>query len=1036
MFLVSRKNETKRRLEMRKCMIASCILVLLFAGAAQAQLRTGRIYGKIVDTEGKALPGVTLTLTGSFTAPLTFVTTGTGLYRFVSLPPAKDYALRAELPGFQTEITEDIMVSVDASVELNITMKMGIKEEITVIAEAPLIDRKTTSLGLTATQEILNEIPTSRDPWTVLQTAPAIQVNKENIGGSTSGDSSSFFARGGTDFVQSMYSIDGVVISNPTGGTPSYFDFDSINEMNIVVGGADVRIQTPGVSLNLVTKRGGNKVSFESRFYVTEQTFQADNLTSGLRAEGVKGTNRILEDKDYGFNFGLPIIRDKVWFWMGYGVQDFKTQTIFGTPNNGLLTNYTCKFNAQIVPRNRFEVFFSAGNKEKQGRSTKTSLPQGYLQHMQAHFGIPILKIQDEHQFGDNLLINLVYGHSNPGWYMVPMIDQSFTNLPVFDVTNQLWSGSEMKTSDDDPWYKSQVNVNYFNDKLFGLSHDIKLGFEYCTRKMYYDILYSGNVIVRQNYNTLTVDANADGMPDLYPDISQINVQRGNYSRYGAYDISGYFSDTLSFGRFTLMLGVRYDKSVPRLLANDIKAVDPSTLAWTKNFAPNAMGAIDSIIPGINIPEIKATAADGSDYYWSALQPRFGLTWDLSGDGRTIAKVSIGRFQDYMSTMEADRWKPQGTGGWMNFWWLDSNKNSIVDLSELYWSTTSTYALYRAFDDSGNFLGDIADGAGVMYGDYDPLNPKKTIEPYQIIDKNAGSTKTWELVLSLEREIFSNFVVSGNLTFRRYDNYRRALQYYPDTNQIESQDWYMSAGNAPANAGGVDTEDAKNQDWHVLKAGYQYTPYSWVKLNPDLYRDFIGFDLLFTKRLANKWMLNAAFSWQDEHTKFGSTGLLNKTNAWAFEGEPDSTTRIFSHWLVKVAALYQLPYDITLALNFNARQGNILRETITIVDYGLPNPRSNSAMLYLTPFDSLRLANVYNLGLHVEKAFKLGGTSRVYLSMDVFNLLNSSPVISRNDRDLGTYYVTSGLFSPNAASGLASEILNPRVVRFGAKFQF
>ncbi len=77
---------------MRK--VLSILFVLLFAGSLMAQVRTGNLYGKITDEDGNPLPGVTVTLTGARTAPLTSISSAEGIYRFLSLPPARDFIIR------------------------------------------------------------------------------------------------------------------------------------------------------------------------------------------------------------------------------------------------------------------------------------------------------------------------------------------------------------------------------------------------------------------------------------------------------------------------------------------------------------------------------------------------------------------------------------------------------------------------------------------------------------------------------------------------------------------------------------------------------------------------------------------------------------------------------------------------------------------------------------------------------------------------------------------------------------------------------
>src|SRR5436305_6664455 len=78
----------------------AAVLLLVGGGAAFAQLQTGNLYGKVVDEQGSALPGVTVTLSGEG-APAVQVTDAQGAFRFPGLSPAS-YKLKAELEGFST----------------------------------------------------------------------------------------------------------------------------------------------------------------------------------------------------------------------------------------------------------------------------------------------------------------------------------------------------------------------------------------------------------------------------------------------------------------------------------------------------------------------------------------------------------------------------------------------------------------------------------------------------------------------------------------------------------------------------------------------------------------------------------------------------------------------------------------------------------------------------------------------------------------------------------------------------------------------
>ncbi len=343
---------------MRKALITICVLV--FAISLSAQVRTGSISGRVVDPQGNPLPGVSVTLIPSAGAPMVSITGAEGAFRFMSLPPAKDYKIKAELTGFKTRTEENIIVNLAFNTNLEIRMEIGVLEEqVTVTATSPIVDSKKTAVGKQVTQEILQSLPTARDPWVVMQMAPSIIMDRENVGGSESGQQASYVAKGdASSGGNNVWALDGVVVTDPAaiGASPIYWDFDSFQEMNIVTGGADVTIQTGGVGLNMVTRRGGNKFSLGGRVYYTDNFFQLNNLTPALQAQGVVGINKINTIRDYGFNVGGPVVKDKFWLWFSYGTQMIDTVSIVGTPVKPTLTDYTGKLNLQLIPSNRFEA--------------------------------------------------------------------------------------------------------------------------------------------------------------------------------------------------------------------------------------------------------------------------------------------------------------------------------------------------------------------------------------------------------------------------------------------------------------------------------------------------------------------------------------------------------------------------------------------------------------------------------------------------------------------------------------------------------
>ncbi|MEN6561134.1 MAG: carboxypeptidase-like regulatory domain-containing protein [Acidobacteriota bacterium] len=153
--------------------------VLLLSVAAVAQVRTGSIYGTVSDAQGGPLPGVSVTLTSPYGAPYTVVTDDLGKFRFPSLTPSSGYALTAELQGFKKQEKTGIVVVLGQQSKIDLALEQGtLDEQVTVVAVTPTIDAKKTSVGKNVTQEILQSLPSSRDPWNVMQMAPGVIMDR------------------------------------------------------------------------------------------------------------------------------------------------------------------------------------------------------------------------------------------------------------------------------------------------------------------------------------------------------------------------------------------------------------------------------------------------------------------------------------------------------------------------------------------------------------------------------------------------------------------------------------------------------------------------------------------------------------------------------------------------------------------------------------------------------------------------------------------------------------------------------------------
>jgi hypothetical protein len=170
-----------------------------FATPSTAQVYTGRIDITVTDSTGAILPGATVEITGPQNA--TAVSDAKGEAHFLNLAPGT-YAVSAKLQGFGEYNNRNVPVLGSGGVPLKISLAVGgVTQTVDVSAESPVIDPKRTATTTNITQEELQQIPSSRDPWVVLQTVPGVIVDRVNVGGAESGQQSSYQAKGaaGTD---------------------------------------------------------------------------------------------------------------------------------------------------------------------------------------------------------------------------------------------------------------------------------------------------------------------------------------------------------------------------------------------------------------------------------------------------------------------------------------------------------------------------------------------------------------------------------------------------------------------------------------------------------------------------------------------------------------------------------------------------------------------------------------------------------------------------------------------------------------------
>jgi len=1066
-----------RREENKMKKVLLTLLCLALPLAAMAQERTGNITGTVVDPDGSVLPGVTVTLSGTTIAPIQAITSGEGRFRFLSLFPGKDYQIKMELQGFKTGVQTGIIVNINATADLKLVMEIGkLEEQVTVVAQTPVVQAKKTQVQSNINYEMLQSLPSARDPWVMLQLTPSIFIDRENVGGTESGQQSSFQSKGSTT---QEWTVDGMQITDRlSGGSPGYFDFDAFEEMQVSTGMLDVEHRDPGIVINLVSRRGGNKTSLGGRFFYTDEKFQSTIGPERLAELGVGGYNRAVDLKDFGFNAGGPVIKDKIWWWAAYGIQQIQTLNLVNKRDDTYLNNYTAKVNFQLIPENRAELFFQAGDKKKFGRSSSESFPEGWNQGSKFHFGNPTWKFQDEHMFGDNLFLSVRVGASDAGFGMSPANDLDLKKATFYNSTSGVWTNSQTYFYSTRPHPYAVLQAQYFADNLFGTgtAHEVKLGVEVNNTYRTYVGGYPGNMYFTTNYASAIGDWNGDNKRDILPSMKRVRIQ-SNDMMYddGTKRYAVYLSDNVTFGRFNINLGLRYDYTLPflneRSTASLFDANTPFVDERQQNYAAvvnqywdaQTADLIRTLMPLKTHPYVESGKPS------QVISPRIGINYDVFGTGKTILKAAYSLYQG--TGLGYGFWSQYGMYPWMTFYWDDTlkgNNNGKIDFNELYWRNMSVTArtLYPVFDADGNFVGNYDSEAG---NHWDGWTLGKVLDnPEARVDAdNWKQGQTHEAFVSVEHEIFQDFGASLSFSWKRMGRFSWDRDYYPLdvyptlNDHIRTKDDYVVGGYVPAtlinpaNGQTYDPGDAAGRPWYVreYREDTLFTPYTIrTNMGSDRYQIYWGFDLVLNKRLSNKWMMNGSFTYQSQRNYYGES-YTDPTNQWVLEGQMYGISMggssgkagrdSFSRWMFKLTGLYQLPFDINVSGTLSAHEGYFYYTYFGIEDWDIIHPDSFGTEMPTAAYDNrTRLDDVWTINLKLEKAFKLGDTSRMYFSIDLFNVMNLDTIMRKYDINLGTFIYEDDACTSRTAptstgrgSGRINEIMNPFVFRLGMRFQ-
>ena len=150
--------------------LSGLVVVAALAIPAAAQVQVGSILVTVVDEQGAAIPGATLTLTSAVKPrPLVNVTDAAGTLRFPSLTVGT-YDINTTLAGFQSSNRAGLVVLQNETVNVTITLQVGaLTDVVTVTAESPVVDSSSARINTNLDAMLLDTTPGGKDVWSILE---------------------------------------------------------------------------------------------------------------------------------------------------------------------------------------------------------------------------------------------------------------------------------------------------------------------------------------------------------------------------------------------------------------------------------------------------------------------------------------------------------------------------------------------------------------------------------------------------------------------------------------------------------------------------------------------------------------------------------------------------------------------------------------------------------------------------------------------------------------------------------------------------
>jgi hypothetical protein len=705
-------------------------LAVLLAPASTFAQSGSNIAGVVRDSSGGVLPGVTVEASSPalIERVRSAVTDGQGLYRIVDLRPGV-YTVTFTLPGFSIVRRERLELSASFTATVNAELRVGgLEETITVSGEAPVVDVQNVVSQQVMSRDVIDAIPTGyKSVFHLGVLIPGVTAWQHDVGGSSF--TSNQLAIHGSRQQETQLLHDGMDYSNGAGRGGAWSAITTndgaIQEISLEVGNISAESEMGGVRTNVIPKEGGNTFqgSFSGNFF--NGSMQSNNLSQKLIDRGL--TSVTSTDKIYDINpsFGGPILRDRVWFFAS--LRKFSSETVVAgmyynltpaaippvyTPdtsrpahNDEINGNESLRLTFQINPKNKISAQYQIAQRDIPGYGYSLNRLTATPEATEGNKAVPsyVSQIGWNSPATNRVLFEAGVAFAAKNWLTFPDPDIPLDQPTWRELTtNVRWGNFYGTYGHNMSW---NFNTRFAMSYVTG-AHNAKFGFSLMHTEAHTTRDVVNGARTYELFNGLPSRVTLYATPQVSDDIMKANM--GLYAQ-----------DQWTIRKLTLNLGLRYD--------------------YYNAYVPEQV-----LEPGPNVPNRNVHFDRVDDVpNWKNVSPRFGVSYDLFGDGRTAIKASVGRY------VEAP------------------NLTSITGPANPTRSISST-ATRSWSDANGDFVpqdDELGPRSNVNFGN-------SNITTHYASDALTTRGYNWETSASVQHEIAPRISVTAGYFRRWYGNFR------------------------------------------------------------------------------------------------------------------------------------------------------------------------------------------------------------------------------------------------------------------------